>query len=182
MREGSVIFIFIFIYICSMPPLKTFMAQTMRLLFNYFIPIISVYLCKRERERVWYEPAGMESLEPTISLKTHPRKPKSSQWMENLDPLRTRFKNLDYIKIKTRWRTCLKNSNYKEERYKGCDLPLISSIKNKRRKLNSQWKFNILSAFKWGYKEYLNQNLIKTLTKIKPFFQKYPCVNSAALQ
>jgi hypothetical protein len=40
----------------------------------------------------------MESLEPTIDLKTHPRKPKSSQWMENLDPLRTRFKNLDYIK------------------------------------------------------------------------------------
>ena len=57
----------------------------------------------------WYEPAEMESLEPTITLKTHPRKPKSSQWMENLDPLRTRFKNLDYIKIKTRWRTCLKN-------------------------------------------------------------------------
>ena len=34
-----------------MAPLKTFMAQTMRSLFNYFIPIISVYLCKRERER-----------------------------------------------------------------------------------------------------------------------------------
>ena len=27
----------------------------------------------------WYEPAEMESLEPTINLKTHPRKPKSSQ-------------------------------------------------------------------------------------------------------
>ena len=36
---------------------------------------------------------------PLINLKTHLRKPKSSQWMENLDPLRTRFKNLDYIKI-----------------------------------------------------------------------------------
>ena len=75
----------------------------------------------------WYEPTGMESLEPTINLKTHPRKPKSNQWMENLDLLRTRFKNLDYIKISTRWRTCLKNPDYKEERHKGCDLPLISS-------------------------------------------------------
>ena len=27
----------------------------------------------------------MESLEPTINLKTHPRKPRSSQWMENLE-------------------------------------------------------------------------------------------------
>ena len=40
----------------------------------------------------------MESLEPTINLKTHPKKLRSSQWIENLDPLRTRFKNLDYIK------------------------------------------------------------------------------------
>ena len=47
-----------------------------------------------------------------------------------------------------------------------------SSIKNKRGKLNSQWKFNILSVFKWGYKEYLNQNLIKILTKLELFFPK----------
>ena len=44
--------------------------------------------------------------------------------MENLDPLRTRFKNLDYIKIKTHWRTYLKNPDYKEERHKGYELLL----------------------------------------------------------
>ena len=82
--------------------------------------------------------AGMESLEPTISLKTHPRKPRSRQWMENLDPLRARFKNLDYIKIKTRWRTYLKNPDYKEERHKGCDLPSISSkVQSRIRGVNS---------------------------------------------
>jgi hypothetical protein len=58
--------------------------------------------------------------------------------MENLDPLKTRFKNLDYIKIKTRRRTYLKNSDYKEEHHKGCDLPLISSkVQSRTRGVNS---------------------------------------------
>ena len=76
----------------------------------------------------------MESLEPTINLKTHPRKPKSSQWMENQDPLRTRFKN----------------PNYKEEHHKGCGLPLISSkVQSRTRGVNSTHNENlILSAFK----------------------------------
>ena len=63
--------------------------------------------------------------------------------MENLDPLRTRFKNLDYIKIKTRWRTCLKNPDYKEERHKGCDLPLISSKFNQEQKEKTQLTMKI---------------------------------------
>jgi hypothetical protein len=76
----------------------------------------------------------MESLEPIISLKTHPRKPKSSQWMENLNPLRTHFKNLDY----------------KKERHKSCDLPLISSkVQSRTRGVNSTHNENsILSPFK----------------------------------
>jgi hypothetical protein len=44
-------------------------------------------------------PQEEKSLEPTINLKTHLRKPNSSLWKENLDSLRTHFKNLDYIKI-----------------------------------------------------------------------------------
>ena len=82
----------------------------------------------KKLDTLWYEPTGMEFLEPTISLKTLPRKPKSSQWMENLDSLRTCFKNLDYIKIKTYWRTYLKNSDYKEKHHKGCDLPISSKF------------------------------------------------------
>jgi hypothetical protein len=85
----------------------------------------------------------MESLEPTINLKTYPRKPKSSQLMENLDPLRTRFKNLDYIKIKTRWRTCLKNPDHKEECHKGYEIPLISSKFNQEQEEKTQLTMKI---------------------------------------
>ena len=59
--------------------------------------------------------------------------------MENLDSLRTRFKNLDYIKIKT----CLKNLDYKEERHKGCDLPLISSKFNQEQEEKTQLTMKI---------------------------------------
>ena len=49
--------------------------------------------------------------------------------MENLDPLRTRFKNLDYIKIK--------------KRHKGCDLPLISSKFNQEQEEKTQLTMKI---------------------------------------
>ena len=95
----------------------------------------------------WYKPAGMESLEPTISLKTHPKKSKSSQWMENLNPLRTCFKNLNYIKNLD----LLKNLSQELRLQGGTPQRLWftfdkfkSSIKNKGSKLNSQWKFNIV--------------------------------------
>ena len=35
-------------------------------------------------------------------------------------------------------------------------------------------KIQYCLPFKWGYKEYLNQNLIKTLAKIKPFLPQIP--------
>ena len=106
----------------------------------------------------------------------NPLNPQSIWKLPKKAKIKSRMENLDLLKNPSQ------DPDYKEERHKGCDLPLISSkvqLRTRGVKLNSQWInssnfINFINSWKWGYKEYLNQNLIKTLDKIKPHLPKIP--------